>query len=54
MMTSVAQLAHTSNVGLQGRWMYRVDGLNIGLPNYPTLSVNGVQDQQPSIGEFTA
>jgi len=48
MTPSVLQLTQSSNVGLKGRWMFRVDGLNILLPNYPTASVSGIQVLQPS------
>ena len=49
MTPSVLQLAQTSNVGLPGRWIFRVDGPNVLLPNYPSSpSVNGIQVQQES------
>jgi hypothetical protein len=51
MTQSILQLAQTSNVGLPGRWFFRVDGSNVLLPNYPsTASVNGIQVQQQSQG----
>ena len=30
---AVKNLAQSSNVGIKGRWMFRVDGSNIQLPN---------------------
>jgi hypothetical protein len=31
-------LTNSSNVGIDGRWMFRVDGSNIQLPNAPALN----------------
>jgi Nidogen-like len=36
--SAVLSLAKTSNVGVKGRWMYRVDGKNIQLPNIVPLT----------------
>jgi hypothetical protein len=33
----ILNLTQSSNVGLNGRWMYRVDGKNIVLPNKAPL-----------------
>lgn len=41
MTGNITQLAQSSNVGIKGRWMFRVDGPNILLPNRPTLKING-------------
>jgi len=35
---SVLNLAKSSNVGLNGRWIFRIDGINVQLP-----TVTGVQ-----------
>jgi Nidogen-like len=37
MTSGVLNLASSSNVGLNGRWMFRVDGKNIILPNKVTI-----------------
>jgi hypothetical protein len=41
MTANVTELARSSNVGIKGRWMFRVDGPNILLPNRPTSKVKG-------------
>jgi hypothetical protein len=37
MTSSVLNLASSSNCGVAGRWMFRIDGLNIQLPNAAAL-----------------
>jgi Nidogen-like len=34
----VLNLTNSSNVGVNGRWLFRVDGNNIQLPNAPGLT----------------
>jgi Nidogen-like len=50
MTANVLQLAQTSNVGIKGRWMFRVDGQNIALPNYPVPKIKGVFSEAISSG----
>jgi hypothetical protein len=34
---AVLNLTNSSNIGLNGRWMFRVDGKNITLPEIPPI-----------------
>jgi Nidogen-like len=49
---NILQLAQSSNVGLVGRWMFRVDGLNVLLPNYPEPSIYIIQKPQAAPGSI--
>jgi hypothetical protein len=50
MTDNVAKLAQSSNVGTRGRWMFRVDGPNILLPNRPLPKINGQILEELSAG----
>ncbi len=47
---SILQLSQSSNVGVRGRWMFRVDGPNVLFPNHPTSAVFGSQVAEKAPG----
>jgi hypothetical protein len=50
--SNVLQLTQSSNVGLNGRWIYRIDGPVILTPGYVTDTASVVSSSSSSSGEY--